>query len=95
MFIRSKREREVLGPDPKPKAYPKSLALPRPRRLVRPQVHLNLTAAVLFCAARYQALSYHKPLSSTMLSRQVAVAGARVGATRGFSVLTAAEEFPG
>jgi len=30
-----------------------------------------------------------------MLSRQVAAAGARVGATRGFSVLTAAEEFPG
>mmetsp|Transcript_20103 Transcript_20103/g.28688 ORF Transcript_20103/g.28688 Transcript_20103/m.28688 type:complete len:423 (-) Transcript_20103:162-1430(-) len=30
-----------------------------------------------------------------MLSRQVATAGARVGAARGFSVLTAAEEFPG
>lgn len=30
-----------------------------------------------------------------MLSRQLAAAGTRVGATRGFSVLTAAEEFPG
>ena len=33
--------------------------------------------------------------TTTMLSRQVATAGARVGASRGFSVLTAAEEFPG
>jgi len=54
-------------------------------------VHLNLTAAddsTIDVACVLATII-------TMLSRQVATAGARVGGARGFSVLTAAEEFPG
>jgi len=55
-------------------------------------VHLNLTAA-----DDSTTIDVVCVLATiiTMLSRQVATAGARVGAARGFSVLTAAEEFPG
>ena len=55
------------------------------RRKPRPQTsNLNLLS-----------LSREPYAQIIMLSRQLTAAGIRVGVTRGFSVLTAAEEFPG